>query len=88
MSDEQQPVVQPGFYLHFKGGRYQVLEVVRHTETEEWMVLYRALYGERGLWVRPLSSFCDSVDVLGEIVPRFSLQKASSGLRDSEESGQ
>lgn len=45
--------VQPGRYRHFKGNEYEVLGMARHSETEEEMVVYRALYGERGLWVRP-----------------------------------
>ena len=48
-----------------------------HTETEEALVLYRALYGERGLWVRPLEMFCETVDVEGEQVPRFALLSAA-----------
>ncbi|MFP8965431.1 DUF1653 domain-containing protein [Pokkaliibacter sp. CJK22405] len=79
MSESVQKV-EPGYYLHFKGGEYRVLDVVRHTETEEWMVLYQALYGERGLWVRPLSAFCENVEVMGEMVPRFAFVKAAPGI--------
>ena len=50
--------VTPGLYQHYKGGRYEVIGEATHTETEEALVLYRALYGERGLWVRPLEMFC------------------------------
>jgi hypothetical protein len=42
----------PGTYRHYKGALYEVVDVARHSETEEWLVVYRALYGERGLWVR------------------------------------
>ena len=52
MQELQYPV-RPGRYRHFKGNEYQVLGVARHSETEEEMVVYRALYGEGGLWVRP-----------------------------------
>ncbi|MNF04068.1 hypothetical protein D3C80_2035080 [compost metagenome] len=52
----------------------------RHSETEEWVVFYQALYGEFGLWVRPLSMFLESVEVDGEQVPRFALVKAETGL--------
>ena len=52
MKELQYPV-RPGRYRHFKGNEYQVLGVARHSETEEEMVVYRALYGEGGLWVRP-----------------------------------
>ncbi|MFC3282791.1 DUF1653 domain-containing protein [Litchfieldella rifensis] len=69
-----QPV--PGIYVHYKGARYEVLGVAHHSETEEAMVVYRALYGDYGLWVRPLEMFCETVEVLGEPVPRFALEKA------------
>jgi hypothetical protein len=65
------PKLQPGLYRHFKGGQYQVIDLARHSETEEWMVVYRPLYGERALWVRPLDLFTDSKLVDGHKVPRF-----------------
>ena len=46
---------EKGVYRHFKGGRYELIDIARHSETMEWMVVYRALYGSRDLWVRPLS---------------------------------
>jgi hypothetical protein len=64
-------VLKPGIYRHYKGSRYEVLDVARHSETEEELVVYRALYGERGLWVRPLSMFTESVSREGERVKRF-----------------
>ncbi len=63
--------LQPGRYRHYKGQQYQVLGVARHSETEEPMVVYRALYGEFGLWVRPLAMFMESVEVDGVLRPRF-----------------
>jgi hypothetical protein len=60
-----------GKYRHYKGNEYQVLGIATHSETEEKVVVYRALYGDRGLWVRPLAMFCESVIVGGESVPRF-----------------
>lgn len=54
--------IVPGVYRHFKGNEYEVIGVARHSETEEQMVVYRALYGERGLWVRPYQMFCEKVD--------------------------
>ena len=66
-------VVMPGLYEHYKGGRYQVLDTVRHSETLEPMTLYRALYGERGLWVRPAAMFEETVEVGGVRQPRFVL---------------
>ncbi len=61
----------PGLYCHYKGNDYQVLGVAGHTETGEDLVVYRALYGERGLWVRPLSMFIEQVNVDGVHVARF-----------------
>lgn len=63
--------IRPGRYRHFKGGEYRVLFMARHSETEEWMVVYQALYGERGLWVRPASNWCEEVERDGVIRKRF-----------------
>ena len=65
------PELAPGRYRHYKGGEYEVVAVVRHSETLEPLVLYRALYGERGLWVRPHAMFVETVVVDGRCVPRF-----------------
>ena len=54
--------IRPGLYRHFKGGEYRVLFLARHSETEEWMVAYQALYGERGIWVRPASMWNETVE--------------------------
>ena len=62
-----------GVYRHYKGNLYQVLDIVSHSETEEKLVLYKALYGDFGLWVRPLTMFCEAVEVAGESLPRFEL---------------
>ena len=64
-------MLKAGLYRHYKGNRYEVIDIVRHSETEEELVLYRALYGEGGLWVRPLSMFTENVHVDGLSVPRF-----------------
>ncbi|NND67066.1 MAG: DUF1653 domain-containing protein [Halioglobus sp.] len=63
--------LRPGRYRHFKGGEYEVLGVATHSETEEPLVVYRPLYGEGGLWVRPLAMFVETVEHEGEVVPRF-----------------
>ena len=63
---------EPGTYVHYQNGEhYTVIDVVRHSETEEWMVLYRAEYGDYGLWVRPLKNFLEQVNLDGQFVPRF-----------------
>lgn len=62
-----------GIYRHYKGNLYEVLELARHSETEEELVVYRALYGDYGVWVRPLAMFTECV---GDGVPRFALLKA------------
>ena len=61
----------PGRYRHYKGLLYEVLETARHSETLEPMTLYRALYGERGLWVRPAAMFNEEVVIDGVRQPRF-----------------
>ncbi len=61
----------PGRYRHFKGKEYQVFYTARHSETLEEYVVYQALYGDRGMWVRPLSMFFEKVEVAGNVVPRF-----------------
>ena len=63
--------LKPGIYQHFKGHRYQLLYVARHSETLEDMVVYRALYGEGGVWVRPASMWNEHVDKNGYSGPRF-----------------
>ncbi len=60
-----------GHYRHYKGLPYEVLGTVRHSETLEPMTLYRALYGEQGLWVRPAAMFAQEVVVDGVRQPRF-----------------
>jgi hypothetical protein len=69
--------VSPGRYRHYKGAEYQVLLVATHSETEEPLVVYQALYGERGYWARPLAMFTETVTVDGRERPRFELVEAS-----------
>jgi hypothetical protein len=64
-------MVQPGRYRHYKGNDYEVIGVATHSETEEIFVVYRALYGERGLWIRPATMFLEMVVVEGLPRPRF-----------------
>jgi hypothetical protein len=63
--------IKPGRYRHYKGNEYEVLGVARHSETLEAMVVYRALYGEGGLWVRPASMWREDVTWEGIQVKRF-----------------
>lgn len=63
--------MQPGIYQHYKGPKYQVIGVAKHSESEEPHVVYRCLYGEFDLWIRPLAMFAEQVTVNGEQVPRF-----------------
>ncbi|HEX4590558.1 MAG TPA: DUF1653 domain-containing protein [Gemmataceae bacterium] len=65
------PDPPPGRYRHYKGNEYEVLGVARHSETDEELIVYRPLYGDRGLWVRPKAMFCGTVPVDGRTVPRF-----------------
>jgi DNA-directed RNA polymerase subunit H (RpoH/RPB5) len=63
--------VKPGRYRHYKGKEYEVVGIARHSETLEELVVYRALYGVHGLWVRPRKMFQESVVFEGRRVPRF-----------------
>ncbi|WP_448005175.1 DUF1653 domain-containing protein [Agromyces bauzanensis] len=63
--------LEPGVYEHYKGARYEVLLVARHSETEEELVVYRQQYGDHGAWVRPLAMFLETVEVEDGRVPRF-----------------
>lgn len=58
-------------YRHFKGNEYLVLYLAKHSESEEDMVVYQALYGNKGIWVRPLSMFLEQVEINGKLVSRF-----------------
>ena len=62
---------RPGIYRHFKGNEYQLLTLARHSETMEEMVVYRALYGEGGVWVRPAAMWNETVQREGYCGPRF-----------------
>ena len=63
--------IKLGRYRHFKGNEYEVLALARHSETLEDMVVYRALYGERGVWVRPASMWSERIEREGYSGPRF-----------------
>jgi len=64
-------MIEKGIYRHFKGQFYDVIDLARHSETEEWQVVYRTLYGERGLWVRPLAMFDETIEREGKRLKRF-----------------
>lgn len=66
------PSIPLGRYRHYKGGEYEVLGVVRHSETLEPMVLYRPLYNATGMWVRPFDMFLETIEHEGQRQPRFS----------------
>lgn len=63
--------IKLGKYRHYKGKEYEVIGIAKHSETSEELVVYRALYGEGGMWVRPLAMFTEEVEVDGVKVPRF-----------------
>ena len=63
--------IKPGIYRHFKGGEYRVLYTAAHSETLEPMVVYQALYGEKGIWVRPAAMWNETVQRDGRVVKRF-----------------
>ena len=70
--------IELGTYKHYKGSLYEVLGTARHSETEEWMVVYKTLYGDFSTWVRPYDMFTSSVEVDGVMVARF--EKVSDGV--------
>jgi len=63
--------IKKGIYRHYKGNEYEVLMTARHSETEEWVVVYRALYDDYGVWVRPYNMFIGKANIDGEMVERF-----------------
>ena len=63
--------LETGLYRHYKGTLYQVLMTAQDSETEEWMVVYKAMYGDEGTWVRPCSMFVEKVEVDGKLIDRF-----------------
>ena len=65
------PDIKRGRYRHFKGNLYEVIDIAHHSETQEPMVIYRALYGDHGLWLRPLAMFLETIQRDGEIIQRF-----------------
>lgn len=67
----KKPQLTPGRYRHYKGQDYEVLDLARHSETEDWHVVYRPLYQDSGLWIRPLEMFCEILNHEGQEVPRF-----------------
>ena len=69
----QNNTIIAGRYRHYKGREYQVIDVAQHSETEELLVVYRPLYGEKALWVRPLTMFLETVRHADKELPRFEL---------------
>ena len=76
------PTLRPGRYRHFKGNEYEVVGVATHSETRESLVVYRPLYGDGGLWVRPLAMFTETVTHDGQTVPRFTFVEPRSTPAD------
>lgn len=66
-------MIRPGIYRHYKGNEYEVIGVAKHSETLEELVIYRAMYGQKDFWVRPLTMFVEDIDVGGVTKPRFEL---------------
>ena len=69
--------IRKGIYRHYKGNLYQVIEVATHSETQEQLVVYRTLYGDYSMWVRPLEMFEESIQVDGQEVARFTFIEPS-----------
>jgi len=64
-------ILEKGTYKHYKGELYEVFMTAQHSETEEWLVVYKALYGVEGMWVRPYEMFVEEIEVAGKVVKRF-----------------
>ena len=64
-------MLKKGIYKHFKGNKYELLDIAKHSETLEEMVIYKALYGDDGIWVRPSSMWDEEVEFEGKKVKRF-----------------
>jgi len=69
--------LEKGIYKHYKGNLYEVIDVAKHSETEEEHVVYRALYGDYSTWIRPLAMFIETVKIDGQQVPRFAFVEAA-----------
>ena len=69
--------IKTGTYKHYKGNLYEVLDVGRHSETEEWFVIYKALYGDGGTWLRPYEMFMETIQVEGQALKRFEYMEKS-----------
>ncbi len=71
--NSQKPAIQKGLYRHYKGAEYQVIDVARHSETEEWFVVYETRYADEApsTWVRPADMFAETVEIGGEVIARF-----------------
>ena len=69
--------LEKGIYKHFKGNLYEVIDVAKHSETEEEHVVYRTLYGDYSTWIRPLALFIEKVQIDGQQVPRFAFVEAA-----------
>ena len=65
------PSITLGKYRHYKGKMYEVLAVATHSETLEHLVVYKPLYGEQGIWVRPYKMFVETIEIDGKLIPRF-----------------
>jgi len=71
LSSAAKSIVIGSIYEHYKKMRYKVVAIARHSETLEELVVYQALYGEGGIWVRPLNMFLENISLEGKIIPRF-----------------
>lgn len=72
------PATKLGRYRHYKGGEYEVLGVARHSETHQPLVVYRPLYNQSGLWVRPHAMFFEQIEVDGRVMPRFAFAEQTA----------
>ncbi len=75
-------MTKPGIYKHYKGNLYELIAVANHSETLEKLVVYKALYGEGGVWVRPLSMWDEQIEINGKTVHRFELVEEKAEVQN------
>lgn len=76
--------IKPGLYRHYKGNDYYVFQLAHHSETREPLVVYQCLYGDYSWWVRPLAMFTETVEMAGEVIPRFQFMRELSAAEIAE----
>ena len=72
---KKEKMIKTGTYKHYKGNLYEVLDIARHSETQEWFVVYKTLYGDYSTWIRPYDMFVGMIEIDGKLLKRFEYMK-------------